>query len=183
MENNAHKLQAILYAHGGEMKKSEIASLLEISLSEVSLYTQELSELLNNQGLQILETTTTLSLRSSQQYADFVTELQKSSDEKDIGAAGLEVLAIVLYKEGASRAVIDYVRGVNSSGTLRQLVLRGLLERTRDAQDARAWLYSATPELFAHLGISSNAQLPEFEALAVALEDQGETQSPEHQDE
>ena len=168
-KTNAHKLQALLYAHGGEMKKSNVTSLMQISAEELTQYAMQLREMIANSGLEIIETEQTISLRTSPEYSEFVAELQRKDTEKDLGNAGLEVLAIVLYKEGASRATIDYIRGVNSSGTLRQLVLRGLLERTRDSDDSRAWVYTATPECLAHLGVSSMEQLPEFEVLAAAL--------------
>jgi len=183
MEGNAQKMQAVLYAHGGEMKKSELASLLQVTKEEVIQYASELSRLAQNTGLELIETETTLSLRSAAAYADFVANLQKENNEKDIGAAGLEVLAIVLYKGEVSRASIDYVRGVNSSGTLRQLVLRGLLERARATQDARAWIYTATPELLSHLGISSYTELPEYESLTNAFSAQEESDGSQLNDE
>jgi len=175
MIDNAQKMQAILYAHGGEMKKSELAPMLKISVEEIANIANSLSELLEGSGLELLETNTSLSLRTANAHTYLINDLQKREEEKDIGTAGLEVLAIIMYKGSASRAVIDYIRGVNSSGTLRTLVLRGLLERTRDANDARAWVYTATPELFAHLGITSADDLPEHEELANALNEQEDT--------
>ncbi len=169
MDNTANTLQAILYANGGEMKKSELVSLMQISQDELIQNIVELSQMVADTGLDLIVTETSISLRSAAKYAEYVAELQKKNDEKDIGTAGLEIITIVLYKEAASRAVIDYIRGVNSSGTLRQLVLRGLLERKRDQHDARAWVYTATPELFAYVGITSGEQLPEYETLATAL--------------
>lgn len=174
MDNNSHTLQAILYANGGEMKKSELASLMQISQDELTQHARELEQSITDTGLDLIITETSLSLRSAAKYAEYVTELQKTDSEKDIGTAGLEVLSIVLYKEAVSRAVIDYIRGVNSSGTLRQLVLRGLLERKKNQHDARAWVYTATPELFAYVGITTGEQLPDYETLATALRTQQE---------
>ena len=172
MDTKGQKLEALLYAHGGEMKKTDIASMLGISPREVDSYKDELLILLQDRGIEVFETPTTLSLRTGIAYADFINELQQKDSEKDIGTAGLEVLAIVLYKGGASRTLIDYIRGVNSSGTLRQLVLRGLLERSKDADDSRAYMYAPTPELLAHLGITSCADLPKYDTLSAALRDQ-----------
>jgi len=169
MENKIQELQAVLYAHGGEMRKKELALLLTISETELASRVRALADLLQKQALELFETESTISLRTAREYAPFITELHQKGNEKDIGAAGLEVLAIVLYKGEASRATIDYIRGVNSSGTLRQLVLRGLLERIRDTIDARAWLYRATPELLAHTDVSSREDLPEYETIAAAL--------------
>lgn len=171
MENRPQILQAVLYAHGGEMSKREITSLMNVSEDELAVIADELRQAIAGQGMELTETNASFSLRTAREYSEVVAQMQQQDNEKDIGAAGLEVLAIVLYKGEASRAAIDYIRGVNSSGTLRQLVLRGLLERKRNADDARAWLYSATPELLAHIGVSSSKELPEFEALTSMLND------------
>jgi|TARA_A100001015_G_scaffold49053_2_gene54187 segregation and condensation protein B len=184
MDNTiAHKLQAVLYAHGGEMGKTQIADMLSIPLESLADAQAELRALLTDQGLELSETDTTLSLRTASQYAELLKELRQKDDEKDIGAAALEILAIVLYKNGASRSTIDYVRGVNSSGTLRQLVLRGLLERSRSTTDTRAWIYTATPELLAHIGISSYHELPEYLELSSALNEQEQLEIQQSYDE
>jgi segregation and condensation protein B len=169
MENNAQTLQAVLYAHGGEMKKKELAEILGVSDDRLAARIHELTQLIAGQGIELLETEKTLSLRTASTYSEVLDEIQRKDNEKDIGTAGLEVLAIVLYKGDVPRSTIDYIRGVNSSGTLRQLVLRGLLERSRSTEDSRAWLYSVTPELLAHIGVSSVTDLPEYDSLTASL--------------
>tara|TARA_B100000745_G_scaffold292473_1_gene233357 strand:+ start:16810 stop:17331 length:522 start_codon:yes stop_codon:yes gene_type:complete len=167
---NHGRLQALLYAHGGEMKKKEVRSILSFSDDELIAAAAALRDHLKNQALELYETDMTLSLRTGKAYVQDIDALCRESVKRDIGQAGLEVLAIVLYKQSASRADIDYIRGANSSGTLRQLVLRGLLERKRSAKDSRAWVYTGTPEVFAHLGITSPNQLPEYDTLNGVLE-------------
>ena len=171
MDTNARTLHALLYTRGGEMKRSELASLLGLARDDLQRAVDELRRYASESGLVLIETDTTVSLRTAESCADTIDDIHRTERERDVGAAGLEVLAIVLYKGGASRAEIDYLRGVNSSTTLRQLVLRGLLERTRDSTDARAWLYRATPELLSHIGVSSREELPEYAQLSAALAD------------
>ena len=43
---------------------------------------------------------------------------------REIGDAGLEVLSIVLYRGPSTRSEIDYIRGVNTSSTIRTLLSR-----------------------------------------------------------
>ncbi|PCI30125.1 hypothetical protein COB52_01830 [Candidatus Kaiserbacteria bacterium] len=168
MDRNAQKLQALLYSNGGEMKKAEIASLMELSKEEVEVAIENLKS--NTQGIEIIETLEHVSLRTSAEYSEFITQTQKKNSEKDVGTAGLEVLSIVLYKNGASRSEIDYIRGVNSSATLRQLILRGLLERSKSESDSRAWEYKVTPELLSHVGVSKVHELPEYETMKESLQ-------------
>ena len=71
----------------------------------------------------------------------------------EIGKAGLETLAIVLYNGPVSRREIDYIRGVNSSFILRNLCVRGLVEREADSKDQKIFKYRSSLNLLAHLGI------------------------------
>ena len=104
---------------------------------------------------------------------------------RDIGEAGLEVLAIVLYRGPSTRAQIDYIRGVNTASTLRTLLTRGLVERTGNPEDAREYLYRPTVELLAHLGVAQARELPDHDTIArelAAFEQTKEIISEDHAD-
>ena len=79
------------------------------------------------------------------------------------------MLGIVLYRGPSTRAQIDYIRGVNTSSTLRNLLARGLLERVGNPDDAREYLYRPTALLLAHLGISARQELPEYGSITAEL--------------
>ena len=67
------------------------------------------------------------------------------------------------------------MRGVNSSTSLRTLLLRGLIEGREDERDKRRIRYSLTPEALAHLGITRATELPraaELQAGAAAIIDE-----------
>ena len=97
--------------------------------------------------------------------------MKKASEEyeRDIGDAGLEVLAVLLYEGPSTRAMIDYIRGVNSSSTLRNLLLRGLVERSGNPEDGREYLYRPTTDLLAHLGSPTRESLPEYATISREL--------------
>jgi segregation and condensation protein B len=162
-------IEALLFANGGEMRKQEVSDALRINEEELAKGAEELRQNLTGRGICIVETQTTLSLRTAPEYSELIAQIQKRNLEKEVGQAGLEVLAIVLYKGEAPRAAIDYIRGVNSSTTLRHLLIRGLLERVRNPKDTRQWIYKPTAELLAHLGLASLDTLPEQEEVASAL--------------
>ncbi|MEX0930708.1 MAG: SMC-Scp complex subunit ScpB, partial [Candidatus Paceibacterota bacterium] len=96
-----------------------------------------------------------------------IESLQKEEMKRDIGKAGAETLAIVLYRGPLTRAEIDRIRGVNSSFILRNLMARGLVER---AAGAKSNQYSITPELFSHLGITKRNELSGFAETMDALD-------------
>ncbi len=59
----------------------------------------------------------------------------------------------------------DYIRGVNSQFILRNLLIRGLIERTDNKVDARIFLYKPSLTLLTYLGISKIEDLPEYDAI------------------
>lgn len=96
--------------------------------------------------------------------------MRKDELSADIGKAGAETLAIVLYRGPLSRIEIDRIRGVNSTFILRNLLIRGLVERRPHPTDSRSFNYAITPSLLQHLGITSRESLPEFAEVMNSLD-------------
>ena len=63
-----------------------------------------------------------------EKYAEFVARLVSKRRRPALSNAALETLAIVAYRQPVIRADVESVRGVESSGTLRNLLDLGLLE-------------------------------------------------------
>jgi segregation and condensation protein B len=164
--SHAHSLEAVLFASGEPMSKKKLAALLHTSDAALRDAIAELSEQLTDRGITLIESEDELELRTSAAAADIVKKLREGELTKDLGKAGLEALAIVLYQGGATRSEIDWIRGVNSSQILRSLLLRGLVERTEDPKDKRKFQYKATTDALAHLGVSRKEELPRYAELS-----------------
>ncbi len=169
MNTTERNIEALLYANGGEMKKTALAHALSLSDTALDEALAHLNEALDGHALVLIVTDTTVSLRTAAEQDTFLREHERATLLRDVGQAGLEVLTIALYKGRVARSDIDYIRGVNSAQTLRHLVMRGLLERLPHPDDSRQWLYAVTPELLAHLGITDVAALPDYEHIVSAL--------------
>jgi len=89
-----------------------------------------------------------------------------SSRQARLTKAALETLAIVAYKQPATRHQVSAIRGVNSDGVLSALVDRGLIEEAgRDEGPGRPLLYATTPQFLERLGLPSLASLPSLAPL------------------
>jgi segregation and condensation protein B len=89
-----------------------------------------------------------------------------SSRQARLTKAALETLAIVAYKQPATRHQVSAIRGVNSDGVLRALTDRGLVEEAgRDEGPGRPVLYATTPQFLERLGLPSLASLPSLAPL------------------
>ena len=162
-------LEAVLFAAGEPLPKKRLASLLDISADELRAAVLELHSTLGTRGLALIEAGEDIELRTAPEAATFVQKLRESELSRDLGKAGLETLAVVLYKNGATRSEIDWVRGVNSAAALRSLTLRGLVTRSEDATDRRRIRYTTTIEALAQLGVSSVRDLPRYDEFTASL--------------
>ena len=162
MLDKSAQLEAILFFKGEPVKKMKLVDILSITGPELEQTIQILSERLKSGGLRLIQKEDAVELRTAPEAAGLIENITKEEFHKDLGKAGLETLSIVLYKAPVTKSGIDYIRGVNSSFILRNLLIRGLVERTINRDDARSFVYSPTTDLLAHLGIEKLEDLPEY---------------------
>lgn len=159
------KLEALLFYKNEPMEIKKISRLLEVEEGETKEALKNLANSLNNRGICLVMTEREVSLATAPKMKDFLEQITKDEMSREIGKAGLETLAIILYNDGVSRREIDYIRGVNSNFILRNLAMRGLVEKEIDPKDQRIFKYRASLSLLAHLGLRSVEELPEFVAF------------------
>ncbi len=163
------RLEAVLFAAGEPLTKKRLATLLEVSPESLMDAVNALRIMLADRGLALVETEDELELRTAAEASDVIQKLRESELSRDLGKASLETLAFILYRGGATRGEIDWIRGVNSTAAIRALLLRGLIERTEDASDKRRARYRVTIDALAHLGAATPEDLPRFSELRQAL--------------
>jgi segregation and condensation protein B len=178
METNTHieaRIEAILFFKGEPVTLAKLAHYLKTDVSEITQALTTLKERLEGRGIVLIQNGDEVTLGTAPEYSELIENLQKEELNKELSKASLETLSIVLYKNGASRAEIDYIRGVNSGFTLRALSVRGLVEKVPDATDSRKYIYKPTLELFSYLGIQNISQLPEYGDILKGLAQAEET--------
>lgn len=172
-------LEALLFTSGEPLEKKRILSLLGIKDAELTMAVKALSASLNGRGLALIETRDELEMRTAPEAASLLKKFQESELARDLGKASLETLAVIAYQDGATRSHIDWVRGVNSSTSVRTLLLRGLIEGREDEEDKRRIRYTITTEALAHLGLRSADDLPRRTELAKIAAEAEKTEEPE----
>jgi segregation and condensation protein B len=93
---------------------------------------------------------------------EIIADLKKTELSVALSRGALETLVIILYHTHISKSEIDYIRGVNSQFMLRNLLLRGLIEKTESETDKRISVYRVTIETLQWLGITQPTQLPDY---------------------
>jgi segregation and condensation protein B len=165
------QIESILFWKGEPLSLKKLSQTLNKSVEEISAGLTQLEESLQQRGLALQRNADEVALATHPEMSKLFESLVKEELNKDLGKAGLETLSIVLYKGPIKRSEIDYIRGVNSQFILRNLLIRGLVERISDPKDERSFLYKPTFELFSYLGITKIEDLPEYEKVTTDMED------------
>ncbi len=156
------KLEALLFALGRPISRAELAKFLDIPRDGLESAIANLQASLGDRGVVLVDDGKEISLRAAGGASALIEKVRKDEYTRDIGKAGLETLAAVLYRGPLTRAEVDFIRGVNSSQTLRTLTVRGLLRRIPNPRDERSYLYEPTVELLSTLGVERVSGLPDY---------------------
>ena len=165
------QIEAILFFKGEPLSVKKLAELLAVRTETIEEALNELENKLAGGGLTLIRNQDEVMLATAAEAGELIESIKKEELSRDIGKAGLETLAIVLYKGPISRPDIDYIRGVNSSFILRNLLVRGLIERLPNPNDSRSYLYQPTFDLMSFLGLTRIEDLPEFDTLKQKVEE------------
>ena len=169
LSERAQRVHAFLFVEGGALSWKRLAHCIGAGEDEAKEAAHELAQALEGSGLSISESEREVVLTTAPAVSDEIKAVFQAQLQRDIGEAGLEVLATLCYRGPSTRAEIDYIRGVNTSSTIRALLSRGLIERAPSSTDGREFIYRPSVELFAYLGVGKGEELPEYATISSEL--------------
>lgn len=170
------KIEGVLFYKAAPIKKSTLLKLFDVKEDQLESALNALSQRLNNGATRLIQTTNEVELVTAPELDELIDGLRKDEMRRDIGKAGAETLAIILYRGPISRVEIDRVRGVNSAFILRNLQVRGLIEKSTAGRQTQ---FQPTTALLAHLGIKDRTEAPDFENVMNALDKYEQSQTTE----
>jgi len=161
-------LESLLFVLGEPTKIKKLAKILKVDFKKVKEELRELADdLKNNQrGVRILEKDEQVQMVSAPEANDWVEKIFKNDLQEDLSRTALETLAIIAYRGPITRAQIEFIRGVNSSFIIRNLLIRGLIERATNPQDARSYVYKISFDFLKKMGLEKVEDLPEYEKFS-----------------
>lgn len=166
-------IEAILFASGSSVELSRIAKTLELSEKQAE---EQISALIDDynssqRGITIIKLKDAYQMVSVKEYAPQIRTIMDLRRNSPLSQAALEVLAVVAYNQPVTKAFVEQVRGVDCSGVIGSLTLKGLVEeKGRLELPGRPLLYGTTENFLRCFNISSLEQLP---ALPENEEEQG----------
>jgi len=160
-------LESLLFITGEPMSFRKLAKIISQKEEELKLSAESLAKKYTerNGGLRILIKDGKIQMVTAGENSEVAENFLKADIEGELSRAALEVLSIVAYRGPIARSLIEEIRGVNCSFTLRHLLIRGLVERINNPNDARAYLYRVSFDFLKNLGVEKIEDLPKYKEL------------------
>lgn len=162
MNDIEKKIEAILFLNGEAMTIKQIVKILEKKEEEIVLAINSLQNNLSERGIRLIKKDDSVMLVTAPEASDVTQKLIKEEFNSELTKVALETLSIIIYRGPTTRADIDYIRGVNSSFILRNLLIKGLIEKEVNPKDSRSFIYKPSFQLLQYLGVQSLNELPEY---------------------
>ena len=169
MEDLISKLESLLFVANKPLTARLLAKYSGYSEQEVTEALQQLKEIRLNSGVVLLDAPDGYQFATNSANTETVKNFLNADLRESLTEATVEVLAIIGYRQPISKAEIESIRGVNSQYSLRALLMRGLIEKVPNPNDARGSLYQVTTEFLQQMGLTSVSELPDFEDLVSKL--------------
>ena len=162
-------IEAVLFASGERVEVSRLASALETDENEVIAAADALADELafGRRGIRILKLEKGYQMVSSGVMADFVTIALETRKPPKLSSSQLETLTIIAYYQPATKAMVEQIRGVDSSYSVAALMNKKLIEEAgRLNVPGRPIQYRTTPDFLRTFGLSSLEELPPIDKIA-----------------
>ena len=161
-------IEAILFAAGERVEIARLAATLEVDEADVEKATEALADELayERRGLRIIRLERGYQMVSSGEMADYITKTLETRKPPKLSSSQLEALTIVAYYQPATKAMVEQIRGVDSSYSIGALLNKKLIEEAgRLNVPGRPILYRTTPDFLRTFGIRSLEELPAIEKV------------------
>ena len=156
-------LEAVLFAAGESVPVGRLSLVFAVEQEDIMQAAKELSDEYDREGrgIRLLRMDNMLQLCSAPEYAQLIIKTLEQRKPPMLSQSALETLAIVAYYQPVTRAVIEKMRGVDSSYTISTLQDRGLIETCGKLEaPGRPTLYATTDAFLRVMGIETLQQLP-----------------------
>lgn len=159
-------IESLLFVAGEPVAVGQLASVLELSEEGVGVAIDMLARACAERGVRLQRHGDHVQLVSAPEAAAVIRRFLGVQSAARLSIAALEVLAIIAYRQPVTRAQVEAIRGVDSSGIIRSLLARELIvEAGRLESVGRPILYATTATFLQQFGLGSLKDLPMTDLL------------------
>ncbi|MCD4705086.1 SMC-Scp complex subunit ScpB [bacterium] len=165
-KNLSTQIESILLISDKALNLKNLAKKLEIKNKELKEIVEELKNKFNNpeSGLHLIESWGKIQFTTNPECENIVKHFIKEEINSNLSDASLETLTIIAYRGPITKHEIEQIRGVNCTMIIRNLMIKGLIEKKTDKEKIEE-IYGITIDFMKYLGIKNINDLPEYEKL------------------
>lgn len=155
-------IEALLFTSGEPLEQRAIADVMGWTLEETRQRVQTLDEQLRSarRGVRVEWHGERVALTTAPRFGPLLQRFYHVERSVRLSEAAIETLAIIAFQQPVTRAEIEEVRGVDSTGVLNTLVSRELVEiGGRRTSPGAPLEYRTTEAFLQHFGLSSLDEL------------------------
>ena len=163
-------IEAILFASGERVEIAQLVGVLEADKKDIIEAANALADELafNRRGIRILRLEDGYQMVSSAEMADYITAALETRKPPRLSSSQLETLTIIAYYQPATKAMVEQLRGVDSSYSVGALLNKKLIEEAgRLKVPGRPIQYRTTPNFLRTFGLSSLEELPPIDKVSL----------------
>lgn len=161
-------IEAILFASDEPIPVSRIASITDLTASQVNAAVEALNQRYqaNGHAFRIERIAGGLQFLTLPQYNVYLRRLARVREDHKLSPAALETLAIIAYKQPVIRAQIEAIRGVSCGEIIKSLMAKGLVKIVGRAEViGRPLQYGTTKRFLEVFGLNCLDDLPKITEL------------------
>ena len=169
MEELQRIIEAILFAAGECVEISRLSVSLEVDENEIIAAADALADKLSfdRRGIRVIRLENAYQMVSSGEMSEYVTKALETRKPPKLSSSQLETLTIIAYYQPATKAMVEQIRGVDSSYSVAALLNKKLIEEAgRLNVPGRPIQYRTTPDFLRTFGLSSLEELPPIEKIS-----------------
>ena len=159
-------IEALLFTWGDPLENKDIASILELEVSEVDIILEEMIDEFDydRRGLKIIKINKSYQLATRPNHFEWLKKLLTPKSTRSLSNAALETLSIIAYRQPVLKSDIEAIRGVKSDRSIQTLIEKGLvIEAGRLERIGRPIIYKTTDDFLINFGLETINDLPPLE--------------------
>ncbi|MFV0498662.1 MAG: SMC-Scp complex subunit ScpB [Bacilli bacterium] len=171
MKDNIAIIEGLLFLKGDEgATLKEIEYCLELSGKEIVSYIEQLVLKYDksNSGIYLKKIGDVYRIMTKPEFSCYYSKILENPITQKLSNAALETLAIIAYKQPVTRVEVSDIRGVNSDGIMKSLVIRELICEAGILDTVgKPILYKTTKDFLDLFNLSSLEELPAIEDFLI----------------
>jgi segregation and condensation protein B len=162
-------VEALIFASSKPLTPAEIRKVTKVlTVTQIQQIVAELKEDYQKSGrcFELLEIAGGYELSTKKEFAAWILKIELQRKARQATQSALETLAILAYKQPLTRAEIESLRGVDTSGVLGTLMEKNFIKIVGKKEvPGRPFMYGTTEKFLEHFGLKALVDLPSIDEI------------------